>query len=73
MVCGYIRPPILPGDPTGDGSVDIFDALAVLQCAVGWDSDIDQEAGDVNDDGACDIFDALLILQYSVGWDVELK
>ena len=73
MVCGYIRPPILPGDPTGDGNVDIFDALAILQFAVGWETEVNQEAGDVNDDGKCDIIDALHILQYSVGWDVELK
>jgi len=73
--CGEVEPlpPILPGDPTGDGNVDIFDALAILQFAVGWEIEVNQEAGDVNDDGKCDIFDALLILQYSVGWDVELK
>lgn len=76
--CGYLYgslppSPFVPGDASGDGETDIFDALAVLQFAVGWDTELDPEAGDVNDDGMCDIFDALLILQYAVGWDVELK
>ncbi len=77
--CGYVEgtppalPVILPGDASGDGEVDIFDALAVLQYAVGWDTELAPDAADVNDDGAVDIFDALLILQYAVGWDVELK
>jgi len=70
---GEFAPPVLPGDSTGDGNVDIFDALAILQFAVGWDVELNEEAGDVDDDGKCDVFDALLILQYSVGWDVELK
>jgi len=74
--CGWEEstlPVTLPGDASGDGKTDIFDALAILQYAVGWDTDLNPDAGDVNDDGKCDIFDALLILQYSVGWDVELK
>jgi len=66
-------PVLLPGDASGDGQTDIFDALAILQYAVGWDVEVNVDAGDVDDDGKCDIFDALLILQYSVGWDVELK
>ncbi len=73
LTAGAASPVILPGDASGDGEVDIFDALAVLQYAVGWGNELDASAGDVNDDGACDIFDALLILQYAVGWDVELK
>ena len=68
-----VQPVRIPGDASGDGQTDIFDALAILQYAVGWDTDLNPDAGDVNDDGKCDIFDALLILQYSVGWDVELK
>lgn len=63
----------LPGDADGSGKVDIMDALAVLQAAVGWSTPIDRDASDVDGSGAVDIMDALLILQYSVGWDVELK
>ncbi len=74
--CGYLYgsmepSPIAKGDASGDGTIDILDALAVLQAAVGWNNTIYDEAADVNGDGACDILDALLILQYAVGWDVE--
>jgi len=73
LTAGAESPVLLPGDASGDGQTDIFDALAILQYAVGWDVEVNADAGDVDDDGKCDIFDALLILQYSVGWDVELK
>ena len=62
-----------PGDADESGDVDISDALAVLQCSVGWGVSINHANADVDDDGAVTISDALLILQYSVGWDVELK
>lgn len=61
-----------PGDANEDGRVDIFDALAILQCDVGWESPINTANADVNADGGADIFDALLILQHDVGWQVEL-
>ena len=65
------EPVVILGDASGDGVIDIMDALAVLQYAVGWGNTVYNEAADVNGDGACDILDALLILQYAVGWDVE--
>ena len=63
----------IAGDADGDGEVGIYDALAILQYAVGWDVGIKMDFADVNADGEVDIYDALLILQYAVGWDVELK
>lgn len=62
----------LPGDANDDGSVDIFDALTVLQYSTGWSIEVNRSNSDVNQDGECDIFDALLILQYNVGWQVNL-
>lgn len=70
--CGYKRT-VLPGDASGDGQVDIMDALEVLQAAVGWGNAINSDAADVDGSGTVDIMDALLILQYAVGWDVEFK
>ncbi len=69
---GQTGPTPTPGDANEDGDVDIFDALAILQHATGWDIELSLSNGDVNADGACDIFDALLVLQYTVGWNVEL-
>lgn len=60
------------GDADGSGEVDIMDALAILQYAVGWDVAMNLSSADVNADNAVDIMDALAILQYTVGWNVEL-
>jgi len=54
----------VPGDATGDGSVDIFDAVTVGKH---WDSARDTpayaDAGDLNNDGSVDIFDAAILGQ----------
>lgn len=52
----------IAGDGTGDGVVDIADAVEVGQgwnCAVG--ESCYSDAGDLNNDGVVDIFDAVLI------------
>ena len=52
----------IAGDGTGDGDVDILDAVAVGQswnCAVG--ESCYAAAGDLNNDGVVDIFDTVLI------------
>lgn len=70
------EPPVLtriPGDADDDGSVNIMDALAILQYDVGWEVTINISNSDVDASGAVDIMDALAILQYDVGWEVELK
>lgn len=63
----------LPGDATGDDSVTIEDAIAILQYASGENVGIDLYNADVTGDGKVDLFDALRILQYDAGWDVTLE
>ena len=68
---------ILKGDVTGDGKIDISDALKVLQMAVGLVAPLatDYAAADVGPlkdnkpfgDGLIDIADALVILEKAVG------
>lgn len=62
-----------PGDCNGDGSVDIFDLLALKKQLAGMSVEIEQENADVNGDGSVDIFDLLLLKKYLAGMDVELK
>jgi hypothetical protein len=62
------------GDVNNDGSVDILDALLVVQEYVGLDPlNFDPGAGDVNCDSGIDILDALLIAQYYVGLVAEFE
>ena len=80
-VCGSTRTesipviPILriPGDVNDDGTVDINDALLVLQYEAGWNVSLNTHNADVNADGVVDIADALLILQYCAGENVTLR
>lgn len=62
----------LPGDANDDGSVNIYDALRVLQYGVDSSVAINLSNADVNADGQVDIHDALLLLQYDAGWRVTL-
>ncbi len=57
------------GDVSGDGAVDIVDALFIAQQTVGLRSftTAQEAAGEVNGDGAVDIVDALFIAQATVG------
>ena len=73
------------GDTTGDGKVDVFDALQTLQYAVGLIphspdniahyqavadvAPLDQETGKPLGDGTVDVFDALTILRHAVNLD----
>lgn len=63
----------VPGDANENGTVDIRDAVIVLQYAAGENVSINTRNADVNADGNVDIYDALRILQYGAGWDVELE
>ena len=62
-------PPAVKGDVTGDGKVNIQDAILVLRNTVGLaDLAPDQiSAGDVTGDGRINIQDATLILRLAVG------
>ncbi len=57
------------GDVNMDGSIDLFDAIAILQHEAGTKSlTVAQLAlGDVNNDNSVDLFDAISILQYEAG------
>lgn len=62
----------VPGDANGSGSVDLADAIKILEeLATGEECYFAN--GDVNADGIMDLRDVLLILQYDAGWDVSLK
>ena len=61
--------PVLFGDLTGDGEVDIFDANLIVAFYNGT-ADLtaeQQTAADVNGDGEVDIFDANLVVSYYNG------
>ena len=55
------------GDATGDGKVNLQDAIMVLQAANGKDVTIDREAADVNGDGKVNLQDAIRILKRANG------
>ena len=57
------------GDVNGDGEINSYDALMVLQHVVGLKTltSVQFNAGDMNSDGTLNSFDALLILRKSVG------
>lgn len=59
----------LPGDVNNDYKINSFDALLVLQSAVGSVTltEADKTAADVNKDSKINSADALMILQYAVG------
>ena len=39
--CGFEKEPdIILGDASGDDTIDIFDALLILQYSVGWDVEL---------------------------------
>lgn len=63
----------LPGDANGDGLVNIYDPLLVMQYTAGWSVAINGHQGDVNADGSTDLQDAIRILQHDSGLDVELR
>ena len=60
---------ILCGDVNGDSVVNVFDAITLLQMAVGLIQPTAAQivAGDLNRDGAIDVLDATMALQISVG------
>ena len=57
----------IPGDVSGDGTVNIVDALLVARCAVNLSNSCNKDTADVNCDDNVNIVDALLIARKSVG------
>jgi len=63
---------VVLGDVTGDGNVNIVDALFVARHAVGLPvSNFNTDAADVNCDGQINIVDALFIARKAVGLSVN--
>lgn len=64
------RPERVLGDVTGEGIINVSDALLALKIAVGSiesPTDAQNAAADVNLDGNVNVSDALLILKFAVG------
>ena len=66
-------PSRIPGDPDGDGSVTLNDAVMILQYGTGESGSMDVSNADVNGDGTVSIHDALCIFQHEAGWDGVLR
>ena len=62
----------IPGDPNGDGIVNMKDSLILRKYLAGWEVEADEPALDVNADGIINMKDALILRKYLAGWDVEL-
>ena len=62
---------IIKGDTSGDGEVDLFDAVKILRHDLGYEPLINAYllAGDVDDDGEVDLFDAVKILRHDLGYE----
>ena len=57
------------GNVNGDDTINVVDAMLILQYCVGdiTENDLNMAAADVNSDGTVNVVDAMLILQYCVG------
>lgn len=62
---GLVVTTFVPTDPNQDGSIDIFDALAIVDYYLnGTTEGLDLDAADFNHDGVVDMFDAVAIVEY---------
>ena len=57
----------VPGDATGDGSVDMKDVLTIRKTIAGLDGDVDKSAADVDGDGELTMKDVLMIRKFIAG------
>lgn len=64
-----------PGDPNGDGVIDLKDVVLIRRyLAGGWDLTVNEANADVNDDGILDLKDVVILKRYLAGgWNVTLK
>ncbi|NLI70908.1 MAG: copper amine oxidase [Firmicutes bacterium] len=78
MICIFFVPgdpvaaeEMMAGDVSGDGVVNVFDAILVLRHVVGLGtlSDEEEARADLNGDGKVDVSDAIAILRHVVGLD----
>ena len=73
-LCEHCMTERVAGDASGDGVLDLRDAVLIRRyLAGGWDVTIDETASDVDGDGEVTLQDVSLIIRYLAGgWDVEL-
>lgn len=64
--------PVLSGDSTGDGKINLADVSLALKYVARWDVNIDLDAADVTGDGKVNLSDVSLVLKYIAKWDVVL-
>jgi hypothetical protein len=57
--------PYIPGDPSGDKEIDVFDIVAIMDYVLeGNADDFNAKAADFNGDGEVDIFDIVELMDY---------
>ena len=61
---------LLPGDASGDGTVNALDLILLRQYLAGWDAAV--HSADCNGDGTVTALDLIRLRQYLAGWDVTL-
>lgn len=66
---------VMYGDVTGDGTIDIADAIKILRFDAGYDQLTNEQyvAAELTNDGMVDIADAIKILRYDAGYDTTIK
>ncbi len=63
----------VPGDVTGDGSLNVFDVMMINRKIAGHDVPVDTNIADVNKDGNLNVFDIMMINRKIAGHDVTLQ
>ncbi len=64
LVVGGLSPTFIRGDVSGDGRVDLADAIRICCMAAGLGSVPCADAADVDDNGRVDLADAVFLLRY---------
>lgn len=62
----------IPGDITGDGSVDIMDVIRLQKHISGWPVTADDSRCDTTGDGIVNVMDVIRLQKFISGWNVDL-
>ena len=60
---GTSRPESIMGDVNGDGSVNVFDVVAIAEYVVNGTDDVDLATADMNNDGSINVFDVVALAE----------
>ena len=63
---------VVYGDVNDDTSINLTDAIFMMQYIAKWTVTINEDAADVNNDGTVNIKDVVKMMQYIAKWDVTL-